>query len=126
MRTIGRQRLPLRVILHREDDRLVVEPVKRKRTLAEILPQLEPIAEEFPEIPDPPVRSEDILPMEEPADGHYGAIRTELERIGRPIGHNDLLIAAHARALGATLVTRNVDEFARVPNLIIESWVDES
>ena len=42
------------VILHREDDRLVVEPVKRKRTLAEILPQLEPIAEEFPEIPDPP------------------------------------------------------------------------
>ena len=85
MRTIGRQRLPLRVILYREDDRLVVEPVKRKRTLAEIFPQLEPIAEEFPEIPDPPVRSEDILPMEEPADGHYGAIRTELERIGRPI-----------------------------------------
>jgi tRNA(fMet)-specific endonuclease VapC len=49
-----------------------------------------------------------------------------LERIGRPIGHNDLLIAAHARALGATLVTGNVDEFARVPNLTIESWVDES
>ena len=49
------------VILHREDDRLVVEPVKRKRTLAEILPQLEPIAEEFPEIPDPPVRSEDVF-----------------------------------------------------------------
>ena len=68
----------------------------------------------------------DILPMEEPADAHYGDIRTELERIGRPIGHNDLLIAAHARALGATLVTRNVDEFARVPNLTIESWVDES
>ena len=49
------------VILHREDDRLVVEPVNRKRTLAEILPQLEPIAEEFPEIPDPPVRSEDVF-----------------------------------------------------------------
>ena len=42
----------------------------------------------------------DILPMEEPADAHYGDIRTELERIGRPISHNDLLIAAHARALG--------------------------
>ena len=61
VRVDRRQRLPLRVILHREDDRLVVEPVKRKRTLAEILPQLEPIAEEFPEIPDPPVRSEDVF-----------------------------------------------------------------
>ena len=68
----------------------------------------------------------DILPMEEPADGHYGDIRTELDRIGRPIGHNDLLIAAHARGLGATLVTGNVDQFARVPNLTIEGWVDES
>ena len=69
----------------------------------------------------------DIRPMEEPADRPLPRhTHTELERIGRPIGHNDLLIAAHARALGATLVTRNVDEFARVPNLTIESWVDES
>ena len=60
-----------------------------------------------------------------PADEHYGDIRAALERIGRPIGHNDLLIAAHARALGATLVTRNVDEFARVPNLEVESWPDQ-
>ena len=67
----------------------------------------------------------DILPLEEPADEHYGDIGAALERIGRPIGHNDLLIAAHARALGATLVTRNVDEFARVPNLEVESWPDQ-
>jgi tRNA(fMet)-specific endonuclease VapC len=67
----------------------------------------------------------DILPLEEPADEHYGDIRAALERIGRPIGHNDLLIAAHARALGATLVTRNVDEFARVANLEVESWPDQ-
>lgn len=62
------------------------------------------------------------LPMSEPVDAHYGFIRAELERVGRPIGHNDLLIAAHARALGATLVTRNVREFSRVPDLAIDDW----
>ena len=64
----------------------------------------------------------DVLPLEEPADCHYGAIRTDLERSGRPIGHNDLLIAAHARALGATLVTNNIGEFRRVPALAVEDW----
>ena len=64
----------------------------------------------------------DVLPLEEPADRHYGAIRNDLERIGRLIGHNDLLIAAHARALGATLVTNNVGEFRRVPDLAVEDW----
>lgn len=64
----------------------------------------------------------DMLPLGTPADRHYGMIRSELERMGRPIGHNDLLIAAHARALDATLVTRNVGEFGRVPNLAIENW----
>ncbi|MYG53895.1 MAG: type II toxin-antitoxin system VapC family toxin [Rhodospirillaceae bacterium] len=62
------------------------------------------------------------LPLAEPADRHYGAIRSELERAGRPIGHNDLLIAAHARALGATLVTRNAGEFGRVPGLAVDDW----
>lgn len=64
----------------------------------------------------------DVLPLEEPADRHYGAIRADLERVGRPIGHNDLLIAAHARALGATLVTNNLGEFRRVPDLAVEDW----
>ena len=64
----------------------------------------------------------DVLPLEEPADQHYGAIRNDLERIGRPISHNDLFIAAHARALGVTLVTNNVREFARVPDLAVEDW----
>ena len=68
----------------------------------------------------------DILPLEEQSDRHYGKIRAELERIGRPIGHNDLLIAAHARALGATLVTHNTDEFARVPGLAIENWLADT
>lgn len=64
----------------------------------------------------------DVLPLEEPADRHYGAIRNDLERVGRPISHNDLFIAAHARALGVTLVTNNVREFSRVPDLAVEDW----
>lgn len=64
----------------------------------------------------------DTLPLAEPADRHYAMIRGELERTGRAIGHNDLLLAAHARALGATLATRNIGEFRRVPNLSVESW----
>lgn len=64
----------------------------------------------------------DVLPLEEPAARHYGAIRSALEKIGQPIGRNDLLIAAHARALGATLVTNNVGEFQRVADLAVEDW----
>ncbi len=64
----------------------------------------------------------DVLPLEEPVDRHYGAIRTHLERIGQPIGHNDLLIAAHTRALSATLITNNVGEFRHVPSLLVEDW----
>lgn len=62
------------------------------------------------------------LPLAPPADAHYAAIRSELERAGRTIGHNDLLIAAHARALDLTLVTRNLREFDRVPGLVVEDW----
>src|SRR6185369_8188336 len=54
-----------------------------------------------------------VLPFDVPADGEYGAIRTELEAIGKPIGGNDVLIAAHACATGATIVTANADEFKR-------------
>ena len=64
----------------------------------------------------------ETLPLEAPADRHYGEIRAELERAGRPIGHNDLLIAAHARALGVTLVTNNTREFRRVTDLAVEDW----
>ena len=64
----------------------------------------------------------ETLPLAEPADRHYGMIRAELERAGRSIGRNDLLIAAHARALGATLVTGNVGEFNRISGLTVEDW----
>jgi tRNA(fMet)-specific endonuclease VapC len=63
------------------------------------------------------------LPLERPVDEHYADIRSELERAGTPIGPNDLLIAAHARALGLILVTDNEKEFSRVPGLAIENWL---
>jgi tRNA(fMet)-specific endonuclease VapC len=65
----------------------------------------------------------DVLPFESPADVAYAELRARLERAGRPIGANDLLIAAHALALDLTLVTANEREFARVPFLRIENWL---
>lgn len=50
-------------------------------------------------------------------------VRAHLESIGRPIGKDDLLIATHALTLGATRVTDNVADFARVPRLVVENWV---
>jgi tRNA(fMet)-specific endonuclease VapC len=64
-----------------------------------------------------------VLPFEVPADLDYGRIRSELEAAGRPIGSNDLLIAAHACATGATIVTANEDEFRRVRGLKVENWL---
>jgi tRNA(fMet)-specific endonuclease VapC len=69
----------------------------------------------------------DILPFDEAAMRSYGPLRSHLEAegtpIGTPIGSMDLLIAAHALALNATLVTNNAREFQRVPGLVIENWV---
>jgi len=64
-----------------------------------------------------------VLPFDVPADGEYGGIRAELEAAGRPIGSNDLLIAAHAYTLGATVVTVNVGEFRRIRGLNVENWL---
>ncbi|MBL8225078.1 MAG: type II toxin-antitoxin system VapC family toxin [Chromatiales bacterium] len=65
----------------------------------------------------------EVVPLEPPADEHYGEIRQHLARQGTPIGANDLLIAAHARSLDLALVTANVREFARVPGLRVEDWL---
>jgi tRNA(fMet)-specific endonuclease VapC len=64
-----------------------------------------------------------ILALEAGADRHYAELRAELERAGTPIGANDMLIAAHALALGLTLVTDNVDEFQRVRGLPVRNWL---
>ncbi len=58
-----------------------------------------------------------------PADICYASIRSQLERKGKPIGNNDLLIAAHAIALGCILVTANEREFARIEGLRVENWL---
>jgi len=63
-----------------------------------------------------------VLPLDTPADEHYADIRATLERSGTPIGSHDLLIAAHARSRGMTLLTRNLREFQRVPGLSVEDW----
>jgi tRNA(fMet)-specific endonuclease VapC len=65
----------------------------------------------------------EVLPFELPADATYGQLRTRLERAGQPIGANDLLIAAHALALGYALVTANDREFARIDDLTRENWL---
>ena len=65
----------------------------------------------------------EVLPFETPADAAYGVLRAQLEQAGRPIGANDLLIAAQAIALDCTIVTDNEKEFARVGNLPRENWL---
>jgi tRNA(fMet)-specific endonuclease VapC len=65
----------------------------------------------------------EILAFQAPADAAYGLLRTRLEQAGRPIGANDLLIAAQVLALGYTIVTDNEREFARVEGLRLENWL---
>jgi tRNA(fMet)-specific endonuclease VapC len=65
----------------------------------------------------------EVLPFPAKAAMHYGQMRAELERRGKPAGPHDLLIAAHARAEGLTVVTNDVREFRRMPGLSVENWV---
>ena len=65
----------------------------------------------------------EVLPLEAPADTTYGALRARLEKAGRPIGANDLLIAAQTLALGYTIVTDNEKEFAQIKDLPRENWL---
>jgi tRNA(fMet)-specific endonuclease VapC len=63
-----------------------------------------------------------VIPWDETAANHYGAIRAALEKSGTPLGAMDLMIAAHARSQGATLVSNNIQHFEKVPGLLIENW----
>ena len=63
-----------------------------------------------------------IDPWDEEATRHYGSIRALLKKEGNLIGNNDLLIASHARSIDCVLVTNNLKEFSRVPDLTIEDW----
>lgn len=64
----------------------------------------------------------ECLPFDDACAEQYGIIRADLAREGSPIGPNDLLIAATAKAYDLTLVTHNVAEFCRVPGLRVQDW----
>lgn len=66
-----------------------------------------------------------VLAYSAKASQHYGAIRSQLEKAGQPIGVNDLHIAAHARSEGLVVVTNNTSEFSRVSGLMVENWVQQ-
>jgi len=64
-----------------------------------------------------------VLEMEPEVAGVYGAVRASMKRAGTQLGANDMLIAAHALARGAILVTADEQAFSRVPGLKVENWV---
>ena len=64
----------------------------------------------------------EAVDFEDDAALHYAEIRADLKRRGTQLGANDLFIAAHARALGLTLVTNNTVAFERVSKLKLENW----
>jgi len=97
-------------------------------TLAELLHGAEKssrVSENLSTIEDFCSRLE-VLPYGAKAAQHYGAIRADLEKLGQPIGVNDLHIAGHARSEGLVLVTNNMSAFMRVPALQMENWVHPS
>lgn len=65
-----------------------------------------------------------VFAWDEHAANHYGAIRAALEKAGTPVGAMDMLIAAHALSMGATLVTNNLREFERINGLLVQNWVE--
>jgi tRNA(fMet)-specific endonuclease VapC len=68
------------------------------------------------------VHNVQVLHFDVEAADHAARTRAELESRGMPIGPTDLLVAATARRHRHTLVTHNVAEFARVPELLIDDW----
>ncbi|RUU80264.1 type II toxin-antitoxin system VapC family toxin [Mesorhizobium sp. M7A.F.Ca.MR.362.00.0.0] len=83
-----------------------------KKGSAKLLKKVEDLLAEIP-----------VLPLDVPVDAEYGGLHAELEAAGQTIDHNDLFIAAHACALGTTLVTANTGEFNRIKGLKVENWL---
>ena len=67
-----------------------------------------------------------ILPWDAKAANRHGELRADLKGRGTPIGDFDEMIAAHALALGAVVITDNTRHFARVPGLVLENWLRPS
>ncbi len=64
----------------------------------------------------------DVVAWDEAAAEHYGALRASLEKAGTPLGGMDMMIAAHARSRGATLVSNDVRHFDRIEGLLLANW----
>lgn len=67
----------------------------------------------------------EIKPLDNDMTDHYASIRDYLEKQGKTIGSNDMLIAAQALALNAILITANIKEFSSVPGLKSENWLSQ-
>ncbi len=120
--TIKNRPASVREIFNREQGRMAISAI----TLAELVHGSEKSqhpARNLRVVEDFCSRLE-VLAYGDKAAFHYGSIRAHLEAQGRPIGVNDLHIAAHARSEGLVLVTNNASEFERVPGLQWENWLD--
>jgi tRNA(fMet)-specific endonuclease VapC len=67
----------------------------------------------------------EVLSFPPKAAAHFGQIRAGVERVGKPVGPLDMLIGAHARAEGLTVVTNNAHAFRPLPGVPAENWVDQ-
>ena len=111
-------------------DRIQTIPLERQVmsmvTLAELLygVQMSSRKKENRAAVDALTRHLSVIEWSHDAAEHYAEIRADLKKKGQPIGSNDLMIAAHARSLGATVVTNNVKDFRRVKGLKHENWMD--
>ncbi|HPY42003.1 MAG TPA: VapC toxin family PIN domain ribonuclease, partial [Thiolinea sp.] len=71
------------------------------------------------------LRLDAVLPWDQAAIDEAAIIRRTLSDLGTPIGANDTAIAGHALAMNAVLVTNNLREFERAPNLVLEDWTQD-
>lgn len=117
------KRKPIEVLetFNQHADRMAISAI----TLAELMHGAEKSAKPAPNLSvvEDFISRLEVLPYGAKAALHYGQIRSSLEKIGQPIGVNDLHIAAHARSEGLALVTNNLSEFKRVPGLLTENWI---
>ena len=114
-------------VLRRLESAAVNEIAISVITKAELLYGVEiaPVPERYNAAVQEFLRFMQVLDFPDAAALEYARIRASLKRTGQLIGGNDLLLAAHARALGLTLVTNNTREFCRVSGLVLEDWTQD-